>query len=103
MIRTKRESDRKRKKMADLLVLPRPAKSLQNGAGFKGRNLNQLGLLKRKEWPQCHRESSWQERRSRLCQKEKSRQSRALDREGERVKVGESRTLAREREIRVGV
>ena len=28
-------------------------------------------MLKRKEWPQCHRESSWQVRRSRLCQKEK--------------------------------
>ena len=25
-------------------------------------NLNILGLLKRKEWPQCHRESSWQVR-----------------------------------------
>ena len=24
------------------------------------RNLNILGLLKKKEWPQCHRESSWQ-------------------------------------------
>ena len=35
------------------------------------KNLNILGLPKRKEWPQCHRESSWQERRSRPCQKEK--------------------------------
>ena len=31
--RTERESD-KRKEVADLLVLPRPAKSVQNGAGF---------------------------------------------------------------------
>ena len=35
------------------------------------KNLSILGLPKRKEWPQCHRESSWQERRSRPCQKEK--------------------------------
>ena len=29
--RTERESDRRRKEVAGLLVLPRPAKSLQNG------------------------------------------------------------------------
>ena len=36
-----------------------------------------------------------------LCQKEKEqgRQSRIPDHEGERVKVGESRTLARDRKI----
>ena len=47
------------------------------------KNLSILGLPKRKEWPQRHRESSWQERRSRLCQKEKeqSRLSKATDRE----------------------
>ena len=45
-----------------------------------------------------HRESSWQVRQSRLCQKKKkqSHQFRAPDREGERVKVSESRILARE-------
>ena len=73
--------------MAALLVLPRPAKSVQNGAGFSGKwrkNWNILGLPKRKEWPQCHRESSWQERRSHHCQKEKeqSRLSRVADHEG---------------------
>ena len=48
------------------------------------RNLNILGLPKRKEWPQCHRESSWQESRSRPCQKEKQkcRLSKAPDHEG---------------------
>ena len=64
------------------------------------KNLIILGLPKRIEWPQCHRESSWQERPSRLCQKEQSRLSKAPDHEGERVKVGESRTLVRVREIR---
>ena len=49
------------------------------------------------------RESSWQECRSCLCQKEKeqSRLSRVPDHGGgERVKVGKSCTLARERKIR---
>ena len=51
------------------------------------KNLNIMGLVKRKEWPQCHTESSWQVRRSRFCQKEKeqSRQSKVPDRD-----VGES-------------
>ena len=54
------------------------------------KNLNKLGLLKRKEWPQCHTESSWQERRSRLCQKEKeqSRLSRVSDHEGRETQGG---------------
>ena len=48
------------------------------------KSLNILCLLKRKEWPQCHRESSWQVRQSRPCQKEKeqSRLSRVPDHEG---------------------
>ena len=35
-----------------------------------------------KEWPQCHRQSSWQVHQSRFCQKEKeqSRLSRVPDR-----------------------
>ena len=66
--------------------------------------LEHTGPTERKEWPQCHRESSWQIRRSRPCQEEKeqSRQSRVPDHEGERIKMGESRTLARERGIRAG-
>ena len=47
------------------------------------KNLNILDLLKRRDWHQCHRERSWQVRKSRLFQKEKeqSRLSRAPDRE----------------------
>ena len=37
MGRTERELERRIKEMADLLVLPRPAKSLQNGADFSGK------------------------------------------------------------------
>ena len=32
MVRTERESDRRKREMADLLVLPRPTKSMKNGA-----------------------------------------------------------------------
>ena len=66
------------------------------------KNLSILGLTKRKEWPQCHKESSWQERRNHPCQREKeqSRLSKAPDHEGERVKMGESHILARERGVR---
>ena len=72
--------------MADLLVLPRTAKSLQNGVDF---SKNILGQPKRKKRPQCHKESSWQVRRSRICQKEKeqSHLSRSPD-----PKVGESQS-----------
>ena len=34
MLRTEQESERRGRKEADLLVLPRPAESLQNGIGF---------------------------------------------------------------------
>ena len=47
-------------------------------------NLSTLGLPKRKECPQCYRESRWQRRLSRPCQNEKdqSRLSRVPDLEG---------------------
>ena len=35
--RTERESDRRRREITDLLVLPRPVMSVQNGAGFSGK------------------------------------------------------------------
>ena len=83
-------------------IAPRLASSSAEWRRLQRKNLSMLGLLKRKEWPQCHRESSWQERRSRPCQKKKkqSRLSRVPGHGGERVKVGESRTLAREKRIR---
>ena len=36
MARTERESDNRRREMADLLVLPRPAEGVQDGASFSG-------------------------------------------------------------------
>ena len=54
------------------------------------KNLSILGLPKKKEWPQCHRESSSQERQSRPYQKEKeqSRLSKTPDHEGEESQGG---------------
>ena len=59
------------------------------------KNLSILGLPKRKEWPQCYRENSWQERRSRPCQKEKeqSRLSKAPDHEGGESQDGREQHL----------
>ena len=64
---------------------------------FQWKNLNILGLLKRKEWPQCHRGSSWQERWSRPCQKEKeqSRLSRVPYHEGRKSQDGREPHLER--------
>ena len=59
--------------MADLLVLPEPAESMQNG-----KNLNKLGLRKKKDWPYCHKISNWQGRQHGHCQKEKSNLYRSL-------------------------
>ena len=94
-MRTERESERRRRRQADLLVRSRPAR----------KNLNILGLPKRKEWPQCHKTSSWQIRRSRLCQKNKDRAVCPKHQvvRWDKVKVSESRTLARERRIKAGV
>ncbi len=75
------------------------SKELVEWRRLQQKNLNILGLPKRKEWPQCHRESSWQERESCPCQEDKEQSIMR----GERVKVGESPTLARERAIRAGV
>ena len=58
------------------------SKELVKWRRLQRKNLNILGLTKKKEWPQCDNKSSWLVRRSRLCQKEKeqSRLSRAPDR-----------------------
>ena len=64
------------------------------------KNLSILGLQKRKEWPQCRNESSWQVRQNPFSQKKKeqSRQSRASDcEEGESQGEGESHQSQRER------
>ena len=60
---TERESNSRRREVADLLVLPRPAKTLQNGAGFSEKCLP--GVLKTKEWLHCKREKERERERER--------------------------------------
>ena len=55
--------------MADLLVLPRLAKNLQNGKA-SAEKLDHTGPAEKERVPQCHKVSSWQVSQSRLCQKE---------------------------------
>ena len=45
MVKTEQESDRRRREVADLLVLPRPAKSLLNGAGFSKKDFASMPEL----------------------------------------------------------
>ena len=68
------------------------------------KNLSILGLPKRKEWSQCHRESSWQERQSRPCQKEKeqSRLTRVPDHEGAESQGGREPHLGEREEDQSG-
>ena len=72
------------KKNGRLYGVAETSKELAEWRRLQRKNWNILGLPKRNEWPRCHKESSWQERQSRPCQKEKeqSRQSRVPDHEG---------------------
>ena len=67
-----------------LVVAAETSKERAKWRRLQRKNLSILGRPKRKEWSQCHKESSWQERRSRPCQKEKeqSRLFKAPDHEG---------------------
>ena len=82
MARTERESARGEKRNGRLVGAAETSKELAEWSRHQRKNLSILGLLQRKEWPRCHRESSWQVHRSRLCQKEKeqSRLSKAPNR-----------------------
>ena len=88
MARIERESDRKRS--GRLVGAAETSKERAEWRRLQRKNLNILGLLKRKEWLQRHIESSWQEPRSRPWQKEKeqSRQSRVLDHKGGKSQGG---------------
>ena len=79
------------KKNGRLVGAAKTGKERAEWRRLQRRNLSILGLPKRKEWPQCHRESSWQVRRSRSCQKEKeqSRLSKASDHEGGKSQGGQ--------------
>ena len=68
--------------MANLLVLPTPVKTeeLAEWRRLQQRNLTYWAC--RKEWPQYHKESSWQVRQSQKG-KEQNRLSKAPDRKVE--------------------
>ena len=71
MARTERESDRRRREENGRLVgAAETSKEHAEWHRLQRKNLNILGQRKRKDWPQCHRESSWQELRP--FQKEKA-------------------------------
>ena len=98
--RTERESDSRRREMADLLVLLRPAKSVQNGAGFSGKTGTYWACRKGKSGLSATERAVGKNAGAAFA---KSKRNRAVCPEyqimggGERVKMGESPTLARKR------
>ena len=88
--------------MADLLVLPRPAKNVQNGAGFSGKTGTYWACRNRKSGLSATERAVGKNAGVVFA---KSKRNRAVCPEnqvmrGKRVKVGESRTLMRVRGIR---
>ena len=88
--------------MTDLLVLPRPAKSVQNGAGFSRKTGTYWACRKGKSGLNATERAVGKNAGAALA---KSKRNRAVCPEyqimrGERVKMGESRTLARVRGTR---
>ena len=83
--------------MADLLVLPRPAKSVQNVVGFSGKTGTNWTCQKGKSGLSATEKAVDKNVGAAFAKKEKeqSRLSRVSDHER-----GENRTLGREREIR---
>ena len=83
------------KKNGRLVGAAETSKECAEWRRLQQKNLSILGLPKRKERPQCHKESSWQERRNCLCEKEKeqSRLSRAPDHEGGESQGGQEAHL----------
>ena len=99
MARTKRESDnRRREENGRLVGAAETSKERVEWCRFQRKNFNILGLPKRKEWSQCHKESNRQERRSPLAKRKRNRAvcPKHQIMRGKRVKVGESCNLARE-------
>ena len=70
MTRTKRESEGRRE-VARLVGAAEASGKLAEWCRLQRKNLSNLGLPKRKEWPQRHKVSSWQVRQRGLCQKKK--------------------------------
>ena len=100
MVRTEPESHSRRRELADLLVLPKPAKSVQNGAGFSGKTGTYWAYRNGKSGLGATERAVGKYAGAALAKRKRNRAA-CLEYQimgGERVKVGESRTLARERE-----
>ena len=86
---------------AGLLVLPRPAKSVQNDAGFSGKTWTYWACRKGKSGLSATQRAVGKNAKAALAKRKRNRvvcpEYQIM---GEKVKVGESRTLARERRIR---
>ena len=84
VVRTERESDRRRRE--ERWQTCWCCQDQQRACRMVQASAEKLGLLRRREWSWCHRESSWQVRQSRLYQKQKeqSRLSRVPNPEGKR-------------------
>ena len=79
--RTERESDSRRREIADFMVLPRPAKSVQNGTGFSGKTGTNWACRKGKSGLSAAERAVGKYAGAALS-KRKSRQSRVPDHEG---------------------
>ena len=90
--------------MADLLVLLRSAKSVQNGTGFSRETGRYWACRKGKSGLSATERVVGKNAGAALAKKEKeqSRLSRVPDHEGGESQGGESRTLVRKRGIRAG-
>ena len=86
--------------MADLLVLPRPAKSVQNGAGFSGKTGTYWACRKGKSGLSATERAVGKNAEAALAKRNRAVCPKHQIMRGERVKMGESRTLARKRGIR---
>ena len=70
MARTERNREEEEKKSGRLVGAAETSKELSEWCRLQRKNLNKLGLRKRKEWSHCHRGSSWHVHQSRLYQRE---------------------------------
>ena len=102
MARTERESDNRRREMADLLVLPRPAKSVQNGADFSGKTRAYWACRKGKSGLSATERTVGKNAGAFFTKMEHSRLSKAPDDEGRQTQGGREGGSEREHGVERG-
>ena len=99
MPRTERESDNRRREIANLLVLPRPAKNMQNSAGFSGKTSTYWARPKKKSGLSATERAVGKNVRAALAKRKRTIcQKHQIMRE-DRVKVGKSRSFPTETSV----